>query len=102
MAGIGTLHVDPAARRPANAGSVSVHGMRIYVHGISDDAADRTRTTKALQDLDKQIEGKEKKLSNAAFVSNAKPEIVQAERDRLEQLLAQRETMRAHLTELGG
>jgi valyl-tRNA synthetase len=101
MASIGTLHVVEQAQRPANSGSVTIHGLRIFVHDISDDAEDRARTSKALADVEKQIVGKEKKLSNEKFVANAKPEIVAAERERLEQLTTQRYNLRAHLAELG-
>ncbi|UCE58561.1 MAG: valine--tRNA ligase [Phycisphaerales bacterium] len=100
MAGIKELFVDPKAKRPANAGSIAVHGLRIYVHDISDDEAELKRTKKALDQLTKQIAGKESKLSNEKFVANAKPEVVEAERSRLNDLLAQRDGLQAHLAEL--
>jgi len=102
MAGIGRLLVDPQAKRPKNAASIVMHGLHIYVHGISDDDAERARTTKALAQLEKQIAGKESKLSNEKFLANAKPDVVEAERQRLDALSAQRASMRAHLAELAG
>ena len=62
----------------------------IYVHDISDDEAERTRLTKELTDVEKQIAAKESKLNNEGFVRNAKPEVVQAERDRLAALTDRR------------
>ena len=100
MAGIGELHVSSGAKRPANAGSITIKNLRIYVHDISDDEAERKRATKALADVDKQIKGKESKLSNEKFVANAKPEVVGAERERLEGLLTQKTALESQLAEL--
>ncbi|HNQ24496.1 MAG TPA: valine--tRNA ligase [Phycisphaerae bacterium] len=100
MAHIGELTVVGEARRPRNAGSVTIKGVRLFVHDISDDVADRERTEKALADARKQIAGKEAKLGNEQFVAHAKPEVVAAERERLAELIAQRDALQAHLTEL--
>ncbi len=101
MAGIGELHVVPQGKRPPNGGSVTIKGLRIYVHNITDDAAERVRAGKTLEGVDKQIAAKEAKLGNAQFVANAKPEVVAAERGRLDELLAQRSSLHEHLAELG-
>ena len=100
MANIAKLTVTSQAQRPKNAGSVAVSGLRVYVHDISDDEAELERTTKALGDTQKQIAGKEGKLGNEKFVANAKPEVVEAERQRLAELVAQRDSLQAHLAEL--
>jgi valyl-tRNA synthetase len=102
MAGIGDLNVTTQAKRPANAGSVTIKGLRIYVHDVSDDAAERLRATKALEGVVKQISGKEAKLGNAQFIANANPEVVAAEQERLAELVGQRASLQEHLTELGG
>jgi valyl-tRNA synthetase len=100
MAGIGELNVATQSKRPANAGSVTIKGLRIYVHDVSDDAAERDRATKTLEGVVKQIAGKESKLGNAQFITNANPEVVAAERERLNDLLAQRASLLEHLAEL--
>jgi len=100
MAGISSLTVEPTATRPPNAGSAAIGTIQIYVHDISDDAAERARAVKTLADLDRQIAGKESKLNNDKFVANANPDVVAAERDRLAELLQQRSTLRAQLAEL--
>ncbi len=102
MANIGELNVVSDAKRPRNAGSMVVHNLRIYVHDISDDDAERTRTAKALETIKKQIADKEAKLANAKFVANAKPEVVEAERRRLTDLIVQRTSLAEHLAELEG
>ena len=100
MANVSDLTVDPEAKRPANAGSISTGSLRVFVHDVSDDAAERVRAAKQLADLDKQIAGKEGKLGNEKFVANAKPEVVEAERLRLAELTAQRDGLQQHLAEL--
>jgi len=102
MANVKDLVVDPEAKRPPNAGSVAMGSLRVFVHDISDDAAERARTAKALKALEKQIAGKEAKVGNESFIANAKPEIVEAERRRLAELVTQRDGLQRHLAELGG
>ena len=102
MAVLSDLKVDPHAKRPANAGSVTMGSMRVFVHDVSDDEAERARTTRAIQALEKQIAGKEAKLANEQFVANARPEVVEAERARLDQLIAQRQSLQDHLAALDG
>ncbi|MFQ5495931.1 MAG: class I tRNA ligase family protein, partial [Phycisphaerae bacterium] len=102
MANVAELSVDPAATRPPNAGSVTLGAVRVFVHDISDDAAERQRTSKALADLERQIAGKEKKLANEKFVAHADPAVVEAERARLSDLTRQQETLTDHMAELNG
>jgi valyl-tRNA synthetase len=68
-------------------GSVAdvVRGIEIYliVEGKIDLEKERTRLTKEAERLRGAIAGVEKKLSNASFVENAKPEVVQSERQKL-------------------
>ena len=100
MANIGELNVVSQAKRPKNAGSLTVGNLRIYIHDVSNDEAERKRATKALEQLVMQIEGKQRKLSNDKFIANAKKEVVEAERGRLQELLTQRDSLNAHLAEL--
>jgi valyl-tRNA synthetase len=68
-------------------GSVAevVRGIEIYliVEGKIDLEKERARLTKEVERLRGAIAGVEKKLSNASFVDNAKPDVVQAERQKL-------------------
>ncbi|MGD2108522.1 MAG: valine--tRNA ligase [Phycisphaerae bacterium] len=102
LAGITELTVDPTAKRPKNAASRAVQGLHVYVHDISDDEAERTRTTKALAQIEKQIAGKESKLGNEKFLANADPDLVTAERERLTDLQTRRTMLQEHLAELDG
>ncbi len=100
LANVSELIVDPNAKRPKNAASRAVQGLHIYVHDISDDEAERSRTTKSLAQIEKQIAGKESKLGNEKFLANADPEFVEAERERLAELQTRRAVLREHLAEL--
>ncbi|MBN1510896.1 MAG: valine--tRNA ligase [Phycisphaerae bacterium] len=102
MAGVETLHVVSETARPRNSASTVVGAVQILVHDISDDEAERKRVEKDVAGVEKQIAGKESKLANEKFVQNAKPEVVEAERQRLTELLAQRETLTQALRDLAG
>jgi len=102
MAGVETLQVVSEAARPRNSASTVVGAVQILVHDVSDDEAERKRVEKDLAGVEKQITGKESKLANEKFVLNAKPEVVEAERQRLTELLAQRETLTQALRDLAG
>ncbi len=95
MAKVGSLHIATDAPRPANSGVLVLGAMQVYVHDVSDDAVERSRLTKEMATVEKQIAGKEAKLGNNRFVENAKPEVVAAERERLVTL----QERRALLTE---
>ncbi|MFN9151104.1 MAG: valine--tRNA ligase, partial [Bacteroidota bacterium] len=67
-------------------GSVAdvVRGNEIYlvVAGKIDFDKERARITKEIDRLTAALAGVEKKLSNASFVANAKPEIIENERQK--------------------
>ncbi len=56
------------------------------------EAASRKRDAKRAE-LQKEIERAEKKLANAGFVAKAPPEVVEAERAKLEALRAELEAL---------
>lgn len=69
--------------------------------GLVDLDAEKARLDKEIEKVALEVERAGKKLGNEKFVANAKPEIVQIEKDRLaewENKLTQLEEMRAALT----
>ncbi len=62
---------------------------------------ERERLTKKVDKLRSGIEGSRKKLANENFVSRAKPEVVDRERERLADLESQRRAVREQLERLG-
>ncbi len=97
LANIGELNMASNATRPANSGTVVVGAVQIFVHDITDDAVERQRLENEFADVRKQIAGKEKKLANEGFVRNAKPEVVEAERERLAGLNERSQTLQQSL-----
>jgi valyl-tRNA synthetase len=90
QARIGELRIDPEAERPKNSATTVVGDMQIFVLGVIDAEAERARLEKELAGIEKQIASVAAKLGNENFVSRAKPEIVERERNRLSDLRAKR------------
>lgn len=86
LAGLSELHLD--GTRPKGSASAVVQGIEVYVplHGIIDISAERARLLKEDERLVKLVEGTKSKLSNANFIERAKPEVVEAEREKLAEL----------------
>ena len=104
MTGLGSLTVI-AGDSPKSAGTVRIvvtgGFVEIPLAGTVDLDAERTRLSKRLGDLDRDIERSSTKLSNQGFRSKAAPEVVAAEQDRLTRLSAERDQAFAQLGELG-
>lgn len=79
-----------------------IEGMDVYVDlsQFLDVASEIARNEKHLENLEKQILGKESRLSNQAFVGKAPPEIIDKERQALSDLVAQRQGVQQALTKL--
>jgi valyl-tRNA synthetase len=82
--------------------TVLLPGMEVIVNlrGFLDVEAEQARLDKQEAGLRKQIEGKEKKLGNASFLERAPADVVEREREALEQLRGQRESILAARAEL--
>jgi valyl-tRNA synthetase len=82
----------PEVPVPSVHAHVAIDQMDVYVDlsQFIDVAAEISRNEKLLSNLIKQIQGKEGRLSNEAFVSKAPPEIIEKERQALNELTAQR------------
>jgi valyl-tRNA synthetase len=63
---------------------------------------ERRRLEKALENLDKDLSFVAQKLENPRFVERAKPEVVEAERDKQAKLAAERDALRSRLQRLRG
>ncbi len=84
---------DGAAREGAQVASVAIPGGTVAVleSGDVDLGAAERRLEQRRQTLGEEIVRAEKKLSNPGFVANAPPEVVDAERSKLERLRAELE-----------
>jgi len=99
-----SLDVGPGVTKPPASASAVLTGAVLFVPlgGVIDLGVERMRLGKENERLANLIGATEKKLSNESFVSRAKPEVVTAEREKLQSLradLAKVETAIADLTE---
>ncbi len=100
LANVADLSAGPQTPKPANA-AVAVEGqLEIYVHNVIDAEAEKQRLLKQRAELAGFLTATEKKLANENFVSRAKPEVVQRERDKLTQLQEQLATVESNLQDL--
>jgi valyl-tRNA synthetase len=76
--------------------------MDVYVDlsQLLDIAAEIARNEKQLENLQKQITGKESRLSNQAFVGKAPADIIDKERQALADLINQRDGVEQALVKL--
>jgi valyl-tRNA synthetase len=72
----------------------------IPLEGLIDVTKERDRLQKELQRLEGQLRGTEAKLNNEQFVSKAKPEVIQREREKAQSLQEQHERLAEKLKAL--
>jgi valyl-tRNA synthetase len=91
------LTIVAAAERPADSAVVVLADSEVILPlaGLIDKEAERAKLKKSLADLDKQIHPLKAKLSNEGFISRAPADVVQAQREKLAELEAQRQSIAA-------
>ncbi|GHU87034.1 valine--tRNA ligase [Spirochaetia bacterium] len=113
LAGIGELELartktrtvltDGEGRRPE--GSIAVVGAGFEAFVFIAEAADlASLKQKFIKDIDRDrkfIEGLKAKLGNEKFVQNAPPELVQGEKEKLEDALKRTEKLESYIKDLG-
>jgi valyl-tRNA synthetase len=104
LAGVGKFEAGPDVRKPSQAASHVDPDFEVYVSlaGLIDVAAELKRLEKQLSEKQKFLKGTEVKLANDNFVKNAPPDIVQQQRDQVEELRKQIQTIEINLKELKG
>jgi len=102
MANLSSLSAGPNCDKPAQAATAVSEELELYVGGVIDAEAEQKRLLKQKEELAGAIARTENKLNNENFVTRAKPEVVQRERDRLKQLKEQVATVQRNLDEHAG
>ncbi len=102
LARCATLEIGTNMPKPAGSVADVARGIEIFlvVEGKVDLEKERARLSKELDRLKGAIVGKEKKLANAAFVANAKADVVEAERKKLADWTAAVEKIERNLSSL--
>jgi valyl-tRNA synthetase len=102
LAALEKVEADPVAEKPHAAATEIIESLQVYVplEGVIDLAVERERLKKRIAEQRKFETNSGRKLSNENFVSRAKAEVVQAERDRLEKVKAELAVLLANLKDL--
>jgi valyl-tRNA synthetase len=87
---------------PDKAVTIATSGMTIYIPlaGLVDLDAERNRLQKEIDNLSKQMERSEGLLGNQAFVEKAKPEVLDRERTKYEELRTRKQQLVERLADL--
>ena len=100
MANLTSITAGKTLQKPDNAAVTISDAMEIYVHDAVDVEAELEKLTKQKEKIQGFIANTEKKLGNENFVSRAKPEIVQRERDLVADLIKQLATIDKNINDL--
>jgi valyl-tRNA synthetase len=102
LAGVSQLDIVPAL----SGGGATVQGvaaglpLEVSLEGLLDVNAERARLTQGLEKARKEIDGLERKLSNASFVERAPKLVVEENRQRLEEYRDQASKLMAAIERL--
>lgn len=98
------LVIDRNLSTPEKAMSSVVSGAEVYLPlaGLIDIEQELARLEKELKRLDQEVERLEKKLANPGFISKAPEKVVQEEKAKHQDYVAQREQVKARIKELKG
>jgi valyl-tRNA synthetase len=85
LAQVGEMEIVPQLDGGKLAAQAVAHGLAIEVplEGLVDAASERTRLTKEMDKVRREIDSLDRKLSNASFVDRAPKEVVEENRRRL-------------------
>jgi valyl-tRNA synthetase len=95
------IGVGVAKPEPAVTGVIKENEIYLAIGDLIDLDAERLRLSKEIERLNSLIISSEKKLSNEKFVSNASPDIVKNEREKLSNFKNSLDVVTKNLTNLG-
>ncbi len=101
LARLASLEVGPEVARPKNAAAKVTGDLEVTLGDVLDPEKEKKRLEQHKQKLTGQLGGARKKLENEKFVSNAPPEVVAKERERLAELEAELARVEENLAALG-
>jgi len=95
-----TIENEYEAPKGTPASATALGEFYMPLDGLIDVEAETKRLTSQIEKIDKELMKSEKKLSNEKFVANAKPEVVQVEKDRLAEWQAKKAQLEEMLSAL--
>ena len=88
------------ATASATSAAAIAEGVHLYVLGVVDIQKEIDKLDKQIEKLDKQIKATEGKLNNKSFVDKAPKDIVERERNNLEERRSQHAALTSRRQEL--
>lgn len=98
---ISSLEMGPDVERTADSAAIVLADFEIFVPGVVDLEQEKARLETQVEKIEKMAEGSRKKLGNENFVTRAKPEVVERERQQLKDLEGQLEMLKQNILALG-
>jgi valyl-tRNA synthetase len=103
LARLETFELKPNGPKPPHSATAVVRGLPIYLplEGLIDFDAERARIGKELEKTSHELESLEKRLSDSKFTERAPEEEVQRVKERKDETLKRRESLKDVLASLG-
>jgi valyl-tRNA synthetase len=102
LARVGTADFRQSGERPKGAATAVVGGMEIYLpldESVNLDE-ERTRLSKEVSKIEVELARVQKKLANSDFISKAKAEVIQKEKEKAVQFEEKIRTLRSSLQKI--
>lgn len=96
LAKVTTMNININGEKVAGAIAAVVRNIEIYLplSGLVDLEKEQAKLEKQIGKLEKELSGIERKLSNDKFIQNAKPEIVEKEKDKFTEVKSKLDTIK--------
>lgn len=101
MAGIEDLVMGVDAERPALSAIAVVGDLEIYLVGALDPEKEKAKLQKQKEKILKELQRSEGKINNPGFVAKAPVEVIEKEKQKVEEMRGQIELIEKSLAELG-
>jgi len=103
LAKVSDLKAEAGLTKPPASLAAVVRNIEIFLplSGLIDLQQEKARLTKQLEKLENELSSIQRKLDNASFVNNAKPEVVEKEREKLAEVNTKVELTRSQIADLG-
>jgi valyl-tRNA synthetase len=103
LAKVTDLKADVGLPKPPASLAAVVRNLEIFLplSGLVDLAQEKVRLTKQLEKLEGELSGIQRKLANENFVNNAKPEVVEKEKEKLAEVTTKVELTCNQIDDLG-
>jgi len=102
LAKVNDLKAEVALQKPAASLAAVVRNIEIFMplSGLVDLAQEKARLTKQLEKLEGELGSIQRKLNNENFISNAKPEVVAKEKEKLAEVSTKADLIRSQIADL--